>query len=67
MPEPLTTKDVLKVLTDTEKLLSDLIPKIEWNLMGGAENNRNFDLKYRAETCYDNVAYAKKHADEWLT
>jgi len=67
MFDPLTTKDVLRVITETEKLLHDLLSKIDWDIEGGAENNHNFDLKVRTETCYDNVAYAKKNAEDWLT
>jgi len=61
-----TNKDIYKTLCDIDKLFSDLIPKIEWNIGDGAEGNPNFDLKVRAETCWDRVAYAKKHSADWL-
>jgi len=67
MSDPLTTKDVLKVVIDTERLLSNLIPRIDWNIKGGAENSFNFDLKVQAETCYDGLALIRENADEWVT
>ena len=66
MADKLTTKDVLHILTDVEDLLKELLPLIAWDIKGPAEKNLTFDLKVRSDTCYDQVAYAKKHSDEWV-
>lgn len=63
---PLTVGDVANIVAEAEQLFRDLMPKIDWQIITGAENNPTFDMKVRCETCWDNLSYANKHKGEWL-